>query len=392
MNRESGVTFFVVLVVQANERRRRLRYSEVIYAMKKQEQFNFRKELVCYAAMHGVKPAARYYRCSPNTVRLWLGRYRQEGNSGLYDRSRAPHRCPHKTSAEEEAYVLSCRRQVPAFGPRRLREYFSIGCSEGAIARILRHHGLVESRRKRHHKKNDLREMKARYRAFEKVMVDVKYLTDISHYWPQMHRYKLPRYQYTARDVKTGALFLGFAGSVSETYACIYITRLLGHLKAHGIDLGQVTIQTDCGSEFSGTRVHHDRGFVHTVNRLGARHKFIPPATPNANSDVETSHHHIEREFYDLEGFQSKGMFLQKAKTYQYWWNYGRTNQWKGHRTPLEILSKEVGGKRSVELLNLEPKLLKASQRDRTRKSNNRKIHPGVQHLPILADGARLSD
>lgn len=30
----------------------------------------------------------------------------------------------------------------------------------------------------------------------------------------------LPRFEYTWRDVKTGALFLGFANELSETHAC----------------------------------------------------------------------------------------------------------------------------------------------------------------------------
>ena len=93
-------------------------------------------------------------------------------------------------------------------------------------------------------------------------------------------------YQYTARDVKTGAMFLGYGDSVSETYSCLFIRKLLIHLRSNGIELEGVTIQTDNATEFSGNRIYHDRGFVFTVEEFKAKHKYIPPRMSNVNSDV----------------------------------------------------------------------------------------------------------
>ena len=57
---------------------------------------------------------------------------------------------------------------------------------------------------KKYQKKRDMRALKARYRAFEQLQVDTKYLTDIPFYVEQLYRHSdLPRYQYTCRDVKT---------------------------------------------------------------------------------------------------------------------------------------------------------------------------------------------
>jgi hypothetical protein len=39
-------------------------------------------------------------------------------------------------------------------------------------------------------------------RAFEKLQIDVKELKDIETYFPQMIRYRLPKFQYTAREMK----------------------------------------------------------------------------------------------------------------------------------------------------------------------------------------------
>ncbi len=37
--------------------------------------------------------------------------------------------------------------------------------------------------------------------------MDVKYLNDIPHYWPFMQFMGLPRFQYTTRELSTGAQF-----------------------------------------------------------------------------------------------------------------------------------------------------------------------------------------
>jgi len=41
----------------------------------------------------------------------WLARHREAGRAGLADRSRAPHQCPHRTSATTEALIVEAREQ-----------------------------------------------------------------------------------------------------------------------------------------------------------------------------------------------------------------------------------------------------------------------------------------
>jgi transposase-like protein len=42
-----------------------------------------RKALVDYAKQHGIKPAMRHFGCSRNTIRKWLRRFEEEGQTGL---------------------------------------------------------------------------------------------------------------------------------------------------------------------------------------------------------------------------------------------------------------------------------------------------------------------
>ena len=197
-----------------------------------------------------------------------------------------------------------------------------------------------------------------------------------------MMKKSLPKYQYTARDVKTGAMFLGFGDSYCVPYSEIFVTKLLEHLDKHGIPLEEVDIKTDNGSEFSGNLDDPDRGFVKTVEEMGANHIFIPPNTPNANADVETSHRYIEDEFYDLEQFEDREDFYRKVLTYQYFWNIGRINLNRDKQTPLEILSKEVSGRRALRLLNLKPIMLSDHNSDLEKSSSFNNINSMGQHPP----------
>jgi hypothetical protein len=59
-----------------------------------------------------------------------------------------PHHIPHKTPPEVEQQVVEARDAIPCFGPRRLKRYFELPCSTGAIARILQQSGRSQRRKK----------------------------------------------------------------------------------------------------------------------------------------------------------------------------------------------------------------------------------------------------
>lgn len=280
--------------------------------------------------------------CSRNTVRLWLRRFRAQGRQGLHPKSCAPKTCPHKTAAADEAAVLRARARVPCFGPRRLKDLFGLAPSPGAIARILRQHGLSRPRRRRRVRKNDLRALKAAYQVAERLQADTMPLYDIPHYRLQMTRLRLPRHQYSVRDVKSGAVFLDYANELSATCASPGTRRVLHHLQDRGVPPGRVRVSTDNGSEYGGQeRREQDRGFPATVREAGAAHRFIPPATPNAHAEVESMHSQIQAELFDLETFSSREDFLNKVATYQLSWNFARPNYSKGGKTPARILAEE---------------------------------------------------
>ena len=305
----------------------------------KDRHFSARLALVKHARTHGIRPAARHFRCAKNTVKRWWRRYKEKGNEGLRDLSRAPKTCPHKTPPAEEKKILEARREAPCFGPQRLRDLKGVRPSKSAIARILRQNGLSGPRRKKHQKKNDLRAIKAQYAVWQRLQADTKPLYDIPLFWPQMKHLGLPQQQYSHRDVKSGAIFLDYADSVSTTYATLSSDRLLEHLRRWNAPLGDMVLSTDNGSEYGGAeRYERQTGYHASMQRHGLVHRFLPPRTPNAHGDVESMHRWCQEELFDLETFHSRRDFFEKVATYQLWWNFARPNYSKGGKTPAQIL------------------------------------------------------
>jgi len=346
----------------------------------KDKKYFIRLEMAKFARTHGVRPAMVRFACARNTVRLWVKRFKEGGPSNLHDRSRAPKSCPHKTSPQEERKVLEARRQIPPFGPRRLRDLCGCKPSLGAIARILRENGLTKKPRRKHQRKNDLRAIKAQYRAFERLQADTKPLYDIPAYWPQMQALGLPRHQYTIRDVKSGALFVDYADELSTTYAIMATEKILERLGRAGVDLSRSVLSTDNGSEYGGgERRERQIGFHARMGAAGVVHRFLPPATPNAHGDVESSHGAIQKEFFDLEPFRSRCDLFEKTATYQAWWNFVRPNYSKGKKTPAQILQEE----------GLDPIILLAPPTDLDAMLRRQPDTLQVgQHLPVLPESS----
>jgi transposase len=340
-----------------------------------------RHRMVIEAAKNGIKPTARAYKTTPRTVRTWLERF--DGTlASLVDRSRAPLRRPRKLCPEAEAEIVRARKRLPGWGAARLRHIMQLPYSPKAIGRVIREHGLVRRwRRKKHEVKRCLREIKRHLELWQQIVLDTKHLNDLPEYWVQAKTLGLPRYQYTARDVTTGSLFLGFSDELSLTYAQLFAERIAAHLVGQDTDLSKVTWQTDNGTEFVGSwQAAAESAFTKTIESAGSTHRTIPPGQHRFQADVETVHSLMELEFY-LERFKNRQDFIAKATTYQHFFNYLRPNSGKEFKCPWElVLEKNSSAKRST--LYLPPVFLE----DLLRK----KLHPlsgvyDVWNLPSVA-------
>jgi len=155
-----------------------------------------------------------------------------------------------------------------------------------------------------------------------------------------MTRLRLPRFQYTVREVVSGLSLVGYADELSKSYTTLLAEQVSAPLAWHGVDLHRVVWQTDNGSEFLQGR--DPRGLPAAVRALGSDHRDIPPKAYTWQSDVETVHRLVQDEFFDRENFASPTEFWAKATTYGYYFNLARLNRGKEWQTPLQITSGAV--------------------------------------------------
>ena len=277
------------------------RYFDLVREMK--DAYNHRLRLVESAKRIGIKPTARLFATTVPTVRKWLRRFAQHGPSGLHEHSRARHQQPHKTPPNVEAQVLELRKTLPTFGSRRLIREFDLRIGHNALDRIWREHGLLEKRRRKYQKKQDLAHIKAQWALFQQISADTKDLNNIPRYWRQAQRLRLPVVQYSAREIRSGLFFWAFAQARSASASAVFASRIQQHLDRYGVSLRDLVWQTDNGAEFKGD----------FPKALGdSQHVRIPPAAHTYQSDVETVHRLEEDEFFDLEDFSSRGEFLPR--------------------------------------------------------------------------------
>lgn len=321
-------------------RRSQTRYYRIMTALS--TRFDLRLRMVEYAQQHGVSAAAREYRTTRVTVRKWRRRYQVAGLPGLRDQSRRPRRCPHQMAEPEAARIVALRQRHSRWGARRLKERYALSPSYMAIHRVIRQHPeLLKSRRRRYRKRRDLSALKKRLRPFAQGQIDTKDLSDILQYWPLMKRLGLPRYEYTYRDVATGAVVMAYADRNNSTYAAIFARYVLTHLRSYGIQTAQIRWQTDNGSEYIGAvRKKRPRtsAFERVLQAYRVDHGRIPPRCSWLQGDVETYHRLVEDELYDCETYATPLEFLGKAYAYQLYFNRFRTNRYRENKTPLDLL------------------------------------------------------
>ena len=195
--------------------------------------------------------------------------------------------------------------------------------------------GCSKSFTKKRERKRNLTEIKANYKPFEKIQVDIKYLDDIPEFYNDYKDCNLPRYQITARCIKTGALYFSYCYEKTVTNTTIFQRLLLDHLNRFGVVPRK--IQTDNGSEFTTNRKSHKISLFtkELIEKRKIEHGLIPPGAKTWQSDVETSHRIIEDEFYSQETFSGKKSFLEKSYSYLKRFNYDRFNRYK-KGTPLQ--------------------------------------------------------
>ena len=118
-----------------------------------------RHEFVLLASQPGanMRQLCRRFGISRPTGYKWLDRYRREGQAGLGDQSRRPHRSPNRTAVAVETAITSLRKKHPAWGGRKLqRRLLDLGHRHlpvpSTITSILARHQLLDPQESTKHR------------------------------------------------------------------------------------------------------------------------------------------------------------------------------------------------------------------------------------------------
>ena len=326
-----------------------------------QDKRFWRHQLVLSVEQCGIRETARRYGTTRNTVRKWYRRWTmgERKYNTLEDRSHRPHTSPNAISKKERRHIKRLKKKYKRIGADQIKVLEDVPVSARTMRKVWREDGVSRRRRKKHETKQCLREQKKKWKFLEQIDEDTKYLNDIPEYYIPMKNKGLPQMQYTARDVTSGMLYMGFADERSLTYATLFAEYLNERLLRCGGDLSRTVRQTDNGTEYIGAwNAKEPSAYTKTIESVeGQIHKTIFPGAHRWQSDVETVHNLVEMEFYEIEDFEDREDFLNKAYSYQLFFNLVRPNTYKENQTPWQIASNKQPDL-SIEIAKIPPVFL----------------------------------
>ena len=226
-----------------------------------------------------LKAAAAAFNVSAKTAAKWVRRYREQGTSGLRDRSSRPHRSPRSTSSSLLEKVLVLRR----LRHNGWRIALALGLSRATVSRILRRAGLNRLRsldppppviRYEHKHPGDL------------IHFDIKRLARIVKPGHRVHgdRTRETRgagyeYLHVAVDDHSRIAFSAILPDQTHHSAIHFFLMARAYYARFGISIRRVL--TDNGS------CYRDRQFGLLLHRQHVKHRLTRPYTPRTNGKAE---------------------------------------------------------------------------------------------------------
>lgn len=247
------------------------------------------------------------------TLRKWWRRYQSDGENGLQELSRRPHRSPSpKVTGYYETLILEFRRERN-LGARRIQSELirqhSFRLSTRTIEKILRRNQMPSIRR---YHKSEKPHRYSRSVPGERVQIDTcKIAAGI--------------YQYTAIDDCTRFRVLGLYPKRTAKNSAHFLEERLIEEFPFPIQ----RIQSDRGGEFFGQE------FQGALKRNYIKFRPIRPRSPHLNGKVERSQMTDKIEFYPTVDIHNEKL-ADLLEEWQFDSNWHRPHSSIGGKTPLE--------------------------------------------------------
>ena len=273
-----------------------------------------------------VSEVAEQFGVSRPTVRLWRDRYRDEGRSGLCDRSHATRCCPHRTAKALEDLIVEERRRW-GWGSKKLLERLSETYPEvefpprSTIDAILSRRGLVALQRERRRSAGP-RVVTARY-----VANEPSELTTID--YKGQFRLRDGRYCYPLTVMDSVSRFLLACEALPSTdlhHAWPVIERVF---REHGLPKA---MQSDNGPPFGTANGRFSTMSVRLMS-LGVQPVFSRPGKPQDNGRHERMHRDLKADIIHHRGW-TQGEQQKYFNRFRRMYNVERPHEGIGQERP----------------------------------------------------------
>ena len=277
-----------------------------------------RKEFVKLASQEGTnkRMLCARFNISVPTGNKWFERYLQEGEEGLYDRSRRPIHSPNRTSPAIENMIVDVRKEHPAWGAYKIHQRLIDLGQEGlpcvtTVNNILKRHGMIKESESAKRKK---------WKRFEMDNPNESWQMDFKGYF---YIGKIQCHPLTVIDDYSRYL-IGVRACTNEKRITVH-EELTEIFKKYGLP---ETIATDNGSPWAATGVRDEYTKLGVwLIRLGIRLRRIPPYHPQSNGKIERLHRSLKAEVIQGRIFKNIEECQHEFDKWQYVYNYERPHQ-----------------------------------------------------------------
>lgn len=247
----------------------------------------------------------------------WWKRYQAADLSGLYPRSRRPHRSPTQHPAAIEPRILQLR--TTRLSARRIA--FQLGLSHSTVQRVLAQHGVSQLPR-------PVRAIPRRYekqRPGELLHLDLKYLPAL--------RNARHDFEFAAVDDFTREAVVAIHTDQTSTTAAAFLEHVLATLPYH-IE----AVLTDNAFAFTMRHAFHATRltrFQQVCAAHGIRHYLLRPYAPQSNGKVERFFRTINDECLYVQPLFSFAARARAIEKFVWYYNHQRPHQSLGGMTPV---------------------------------------------------------
>jgi putative transposase len=269
------------------------------------------------------------YEISRPTGRKWVQRFKGSGMTGLQDRSRAPHECPHRMSAHASQWLLQERRTHPLWGPRKLLRRYQkafpvrVAPSRTALAGLLKKAGLSAPRTARKRPTHGTYRRLKVYRAHDLWTIDFK----------GQFRTGDRRYCYPLTVMEHASRYLLSCHGQYSTEGAPVLSIMQRLFEEHGMP---AAIHSDNGSPFCSTGVCQlSRLSVYWL-KLGIQLQRSRPGCPQDNGAHERMHRTLKAATTRPPA-QTLRTQQQRFDHFRHEYNFERPHETLNDRTPAEF-------------------------------------------------------